>query len=546
MIVNSSRGDRDETLYRLVSIEDKGKDPLEVLGIKEVLLPSAKSPPTPSGRSSSASMSPPPSNYRTEWVYQPSCEYCGKQMAELEVHMQEAHYLQLAELQKLEISLNHKRQHSERHHNIDKELKARWGTVIARVVTPVIEDKTSYGMRKIALESLQFLVRNLYPGAKVYLFGSGVTGLAVKESDTDAALDINDDRCSNVAEEIPILDNLYNTFTSDQRHPWVIAGHGHEDFGLKKILRTRVPIVGNSPSDGSTRTAAQVSKVVVYHPSDIENSEEEAKMVATEAGVAYGAVKREGDRALVTCTTEVEAVKFLTKCNRVELNNKKAPPLVYTTRWDMSCRLFGVRNSNLLRMYLQKPHLRMAAVAVKIWSKKVKINDPRVGLLSSYAVALMFVYYLIHTKQVEHIDPESVQLETCPQIPDFIPPPRHNPEFSEKVGEAFLGFVNYYACVFNWEDDVIAINTGEVVKKQSIGWTSEHAIHVDRGNSVHYYIRIQDPYELADPTPWGDERPGHLNVTRKITKHRALKVHCTFIKTWNSLKLPETKVQTIF
>eukprot|EP01061_Rhynchopus_euleeides_P002243 TRINITY_DN11718_c1_g2_i3.p2 TRINITY_DN11718_c1_g2~~TRINITY_DN11718_c1_g2_i3.p2 ORF type:complete len:382 (+),score=114.43 TRINITY_DN11718_c1_g2_i3:409-1554(+) len=346
------------------------------------------------------------------------------------------------------------------------------------------------------------------------------------------------------------LDTLYNHLVAIRRHPFLIPppeGISTSDAGLRKILRTRVPILGNGPLLESEGVRRIPCVVMTYDPTsqgDMRASETEAKDAVTRAGIppSQAVVSTSGDGGKVTITfdTESTAVRFLCKCERAAVLNKTFPPAVYCTRWDMSARLYGVRNSQLLRRYLEEPHHRIAAAAVKIWSKKIRINDPRVGLLSSYSIALMFVYYLVQKGRVAFIEPETIDLAQAAALPRYIESPdldtnEKKSQMALKVGQAFVGFITFYCFEFNWDTDIISLLQPGVVSKKQRGWTEANSIRVDRGNSVRYHLGVEDPYEKADPTPWGESQSGMLNVTRKITEFRCLEIHQKFIKTFNNL-----------
>eukprot|EP00659_Diplonema_papillatum_P001076 gene1076-1650_t len=170
-------------------------------------------------------------------------------------------------------------------------------------------------------------------------------------------------------------------------------------------------------------------------------------------------------------------------------------PLVFRTHWDVSLRFFGVRNSALLRDYLSTPSLRLAACAVKMWSRKSRINDPRSGLLSSYAVMLLFVFALLRTKVCPWIDPESIPPIGHTPKPDR-PAGGHTTQDIHKAALYIVCFFTFYATRFKWQDEVVSVTRQQVLHKSQVGWVaSNENLSADRTKAVRYNVCIEDPYE---------------------------------------------------
>eukprot|EP01060_Flectonema_neradi_P033564 TRINITY_DN5669_c1_g1_i1.p1 TRINITY_DN5669_c1_g1~~TRINITY_DN5669_c1_g1_i1.p1 ORF type:complete len:586 (+),score=77.72 TRINITY_DN5669_c1_g1_i1:44-1801(+) len=560
-LVLSNVKDKDDSLYRLICEEDGRiniNNGLKQNNVSKTVsngYPQHSTPRTPSITNNQVESLTPRLLEGSDLPYhlQPSCEYCGKQLSPgmLETHKEQFHKAEIEEYTKLAYDLRTARFGGGKY-TVPEILSQKWGAIIWRVVLPVLEDAKSYAMRMSVLKSLEIMIRPLYKECKIYLFGSRVTGLAMKDSDTDAAISVSGIPELVPAEETAILENVYHGFASNPSYPWPSMSQIHvvttEDVGLRKILRTRVPILGNTPGTKGPPGSTNGSKEVVFRSTSTDAHEQlkEAKQAIASVGAEIEKFERCEEYVQIRCRNELDAIKMLSVPN-CTLLTPKVPPLVFSTKWDLSCRLFGVRNSNLLRRYLSQRHVRIAAAAVKLWSKKCRINDPRVGLLSSYAVALMYVYYLIRTGVVEWIDPASVSLELCPNIPPFSTPPgTATPEVEAQAGKLFVGFIAFYGGQYNWEQHVISINSPKIVTKEELGWTKDAQIIVDRGNCVRYELCIEDPYEKADPTPWGDPRPGRLNVTRKITAHRSLTIHRKIIAAFKHLQDPDMNHSKLF
>eukprot|EP01063_Lacrimia_lanifica_P001395 TRINITY_DN10702_c0_g1_i1.p1 TRINITY_DN10702_c0_g1~~TRINITY_DN10702_c0_g1_i1.p1 ORF type:complete len:658 (+),score=212.99 TRINITY_DN10702_c0_g1_i1:141-2114(+) len=496
----------------------------------------------------------------------PSCDWCGKQFPQdqLEMHMANEHRKEVKEHEHLTVEMKKFKDFRENggweKFSADAPtldaLCTTWGNHILKIVVPCLEDERSYSDRTKTLGSLQALARVNYPNAVVYLFGSCVTGLGTLDSDSDTAISVRGDSTMRMerSEEAAVLETLYDTMWKANegnagrlglRCDTVVLESGKiEDVGIRKILRTRVPIVGNNPAGKPDPLPLGIgeSRTVRYQfPAGAapESDEEKRAVVKKSADICgvkvCGEMIVNGNNVLLSTGSEVDQIKLLLGEPRV-YRHGNVTPLLASTRWDASCRLYGVRNSHLIRAYLTKPEVRLAAVAVKCWSKKVQINDPRVGLLSSYAIALMFVHFLIRKRKHDFIPPEDVHLTDCTACPPFInftsPEPENRDEFAKAAGKVFMAFIHFYTFEFDWDREVVTVTHSGVLRKEEVGWIDENAIRVDRGNSVHYHFCVEDPYEEADPTPWGEVREGRLNVTRKITHFRSMFILSRFLKTW--------------
>ena len=560
-LIYSNVRDKDDSLYRLIC-EEEGRSSLNSnLTVQVTPRSSSTTYPQHNNTPRSAGLSSPQVeslNIMTSegnglpYHLQPSCEYCGKQLSRelLSSHMIQFHKAEVEEFKKLQRELQPSRFGGNKL-VVPDALCQKWGAIIWRMVIPVLEDGKSYIMRMNVLKSLEVMIKPFYKDSKIYLFGSRVTGLAMKDSDTDAAVCV-----SGVPELIPIdettaLENIYHMFISNPSYPWPSLNEvrviSTEDVGLRKILRTRVPILGNNPGPKAPLGSTNVKDVVLKTIATEEVDQlMETQQAISSVGAEVEKYEKHENSVQIKCKNEFEAIKMLAVPNCTLLSSK-VPPLVFGTKWDLSCRLYGVQNSNLLRKYLSQRHVRIAAAAIKLWSKKCRINDPRVGLLSSYAVAMMYIYFLIRTDVVEWIDPESITLEECPNIPPFSNPPGpSSPAVEALAGKLFVGFIAFYSEEFNWEEHVVSINSPNVITKEKLGWTKTAEIIVERGSSIRYDFCIEDPYEMADPTPWGKPRSGRLNVTRKITAHRSLIIHKKIIAAFRYLQDPETNHSKLF
>lgn len=189
-------------------------------------------------------------------------------------------------------------------------------------------------------------------------------------------------------------------------------------------------------------------------------------------------------------------------------------PEVFSVDFDLSCRTFGIRNSWFLRTYMKQCSIfRAGNLFVKEWSKRCGINNSRRGFLTSYAVANLWMYFLLRSGRATFVDPRDDEwLPVLPTVPAYgevsyiplWPYPAGSADDAAcktELGAAICGFFRFYAEEFDWADEVVSLRRdcsapGGVVTKQSLGWTAgsetDTVILRDR---VFYGICIEDVYE---------------------------------------------------
>lgn len=225
---------------------------------------------------------------------------------------------------------------------------------------------------------------------------------------------------------------------------------------------------------------------------------------------------------------------------RVPVVKVKAPHIDF----DITAhRRNGVRNSALLRKYFeQAPENRWLSIAIKGWSKRVGMNGPVGGYLTSYGFNILVVYYLMHRRRheqssasplmpsegtdgaavvspsascelstspssssgIEFVDKDSLDVSQIPPIPEYLPLEPPNPE---ALGEQVLDFFDFYLSRFPMESHVISLSHKEPITKQSLNWTktAEDMKNNVSTEKVFYRLCIEDPYEV------------NLNVGRNVS-----------------------------
>ena len=170
--------------------------------------------------------------------------------------------------------------------------------------------------------------------------------------------------------------------------------------------------------------------------------------------------------------------------------------------FDMSCRAHGIRNSWFMRQYLaQSGAARVGNVFLKKWSKLSGVNNPKKGYLTSYAMSILWVYYLLHVGHIKFIDPKSVpedprknpSLVHIPLLPEG---PKERLELSRKTAELIKGFFKFYGYDFDLVQNVVSLCRESPTTKETLGWTLDNEIHSEIfRDRVWYRFSIEDPYE---------------------------------------------------
>ncbi|EKF31560.1 hypothetical protein MOQ_004602 [Trypanosoma cruzi marinkellei] len=190
-------------------------------------------------------------------------------------------------------------------------------------------------------------------------------------------------------------------------------------------------------------------------------------------------------------------------------------PDIFFLDFDISCRPLGVRNSWFMRQYFsQHPVARAGLAFLKRWSKQCGINNAPRGYLTSYAIMVLWAYYLLRRGLVEYVDPASFSLTpSSAQLEvSYLPLLRdegnggesmrsvsHSPTFEPIRGEldsCVAGFFSFYAS-FSWEEFVVSLRARDGdVTRESLGWVEASEVKaIKLKDRVWYRMCIEDPYE---------------------------------------------------
>ncbi|KEG11972.1 putative RNA polymerase II [Trypanosoma grayi] len=181
-------------------------------------------------------------------------------------------------------------------------------------------------------------------------------------------------------------------------------------------------------------------------------------------------------------------------------------------RFDLSLSLDGLRNSLLIRLYMESdPRLRAGALYAKLWGRSQKILDARRGWISPYALTVMYIYYMQVTgrttsviderKVDELISLAAMQLSRdisveSSQFYEMLP--CQEVVVSEVLDDlrGFFGFFGDFR-QFDFDSDVVDIRTqNKWLSKEQ--WLNElkQSGEKERWELLGYeMVMVRDPYE---------------------------------------------------
>lgn len=182
----------------------------------------------------------------------------------------------------------------------------------------------------------------------------------------------------------------------------------------------------------------------------------------------------------------------------------------------------AIENTRLIRTYVEvDPRVRPLAMVVKYWTRKRILNDAGLGgTLSSYTWISLLIHYLQmrqppilpslqqrpHQRTVHEDGRLSGFADDLATLTGF------GQDNEESLGDLLFGFFRYFGHEFDYENDVISIREGRILKKIDKKWHTmvnnrlcvEEPFNTDRnlGNTVDDYafrgvhLEIRRAYDL--------------------------------------------------
>ena len=154
----------------------------------------------------------------------------------------------------------------------------------------------------------------------------------------------------------------------------------------------------------------------------------------------------------------------------------------------------GIRNTFLLRTYSRlDSRVRPLVVIAKEWAKSNNVCNSKSGLLSSYALNLMVLFFLQHavTPQVlpslQYLYPDTfnsfLTIDDIQKVDVKEICRGWSSDNEQSVGELIIKFFEFYAKI-DFRDKLISVRTGCLLELS--GW--------DSGAGYKGYINIEEPY----------------------------------------------------
>ena len=400
-------------------------------------------------------------------------------------------------------------------------LSETFGALIRDDVAPSDAGEAAFCYALAAREQLSHLILKRLPTCKAFIFGSAVSmGSWDGRGDIDLTLlDPEGWEAGTLATSKPLQVDRVRTFGAA-----CVAG-GFKRSDLKLITGARVPILKYaSPCKVSTPQSISREGPSVLHVNfDRQHVPPDVDAVESYFVALSATAMRWSDpfTVLVSFATGVEAVEQYASAHAalpphtVCWGPLETAPEMFGIDFDISSFPFGVRNSWLLRAYMAQSSLvRAGSVFLKHWSKASAVNNSPMGYLTSYAVNILWVFYLLRRGLVSFVDPQSV--DGSPQnapvagtyVPLLDPQERDSAEFLRALADAVFGFFCYFAHEFDWESEVVSISREGVTKRAPAknAPPSESGVHHASSASAHRLsfcgLSIEDPYEAGRDLGW--------------------------------------------
>jgi hypothetical protein len=455
-----------------------------------------------------------------------NCDLCNRELKEgLEAHIAGAHRSLLLFADELEAGAAALRQT-----DVAPAVVVALGATARGAAKAADGGEAMWRFANAAHEQLSYVIKSAYPQATVFMFGSAVAaGTWDGEGDVDfTAVDADgwDNGTWPPTDEASIIRKINNRLKD--------AGFKYDD--LEPVLHTRVPVAKHKVFDKSRREQVGQPECRTFM---VMFNRPVADADITKINQLYPTAKWRGKNQVhVTAASTVEAVKEMLAGSaalprsagkaRTAWASGALKPEMFQLDFDMTCRAHGVRNSVLLRRYLEQDHLaRAGSVFVKKWGKRCGVNNSMRGYLTSYAVNIMWIHYLVRRRSLAFVAPTDVPKRPEDKKYDYMPMLPADVAcgaapavacFDAELGELILGFFKFYAFDFAWDDGVISITSDGAVSKASLMWTLENEVQaVKFRDRVWYRMCIEDPFEE------------NLNLARHVSPVKLKKIRSEFL-----------------
>ena len=401
-----------------------------------------------------------------------------------------------------------------------------------------------------AREQLQHIVNEWHPGAEVFIFGSSLV-MSSWDGKSDIDFAVVDPKAYVEKRWPPDERQAVRELTE------LCKAAGFRVSSLECVDTARVPIVKHktlqsalqgAEKQGDSAAKSKRSVYVRYQSEKLKTHDELLRWLEKELDPKSieSAEVDTTNRSIITFKDSTSALVAMLRINcrqkkrlneiiAAQMVDEHIPPEAHCIDFDLCLRQFGIRNSEYLRklhtLHENSAYLRCGAVVLKEWSKLWGLNNSFMGFLTSYAINIMWIYFLIQRGLIPYVSPYDTPENPKDALrkPTYVPILPENTQLAatqEKMGQLLTDFFKFYATEFDWDKHVITLNRPGITEKKTIGWTSENEVKLSRqSKNVRYVICIEDPYEP------------NLNLGRHLGVCKARKIKAEFRRAALSAKV---------
>jgi hypothetical protein len=384
---------------------------------------------------------------------------------------------------------------------------------------------------KNAIAQLREVCRKEFPDATLFSFGSC---LALGTYDGEGDIDLTLVNPKGWVEKTWPPKNEGQAIRDLAR---VMRDAGFSFDDLEPVVHTRVPVLRRKHSEVPYEARRRIDEpdartLKLLGMGRLQPAEREQFRQQTNLDLRY--MSWAADTLLVRMPTTVEAVRVKVELEAARLPRALRPtnilwlsktlrPEMFLVDFDLSCRAHGIRNSLLIRAYMdQGPIIRAGSVFVKKWSKRCGLNNSVKGFLTSYAVQLLWIYFMIQHRFAQFVPttafPEMPEEATELKYTATVPPDMVDGHtFDRDLGSTIAQFFRFYAYGFDWENSVVSVSEESPITKKRVGWLQENEVKAFKfRDRVWYRACIEDPFEE------------NLNLGRHLSPNKMMHVLTVF------------------